>query len=62
LVERTAAQLRDGGLRVLLPERLPCNDGGIAFGQLAIAAARAAAATAVVPVVAGRDAATSFTH
>ena len=28
------------GLRVLVPERLPPNDGGICFGQVAVAAAR----------------------
>ena len=39
----TAALLRDAGLRVLTPERLPPNDGGIAYGQLAVAAARLAA-------------------
>ena len=40
LLESTAALLRDAGLRVLTPERLPPNDGGIAYGQVAVAAAR----------------------
>ena len=39
LLERTAAALRQRGLRVLIPERLPANDGGISYGQAAIAAA-----------------------
>jgi hydrogenase maturation protein HypF len=42
LVERVAADLRHAGLRVLVPERLPPNDGGISYGQAAIAAARQA--------------------
>ena len=40
LLESTVALLRDAGLRVLTPERLPPNDGGIAYGQVAVAAAR----------------------
>jgi hydrogenase maturation protein HypF len=43
LVEATAAGLRRQGLRVLLPERLPANDGGISYGQAAVAARRMAA-------------------
>jgi hydrogenase maturation protein HypF len=39
LLERAAAALRRTGLRVLVPERLPPGDGGIAFGQAAVAAA-----------------------
>jgi hydrogenase maturation protein HypF len=40
LLERTVERLADSGLRVLVPERLPPNDGGISFGQAAVAAAR----------------------
>ncbi len=43
LLEQTVAILRDGALRVLFPTRLPPNDGGIAYGQVAVAAARAGA-------------------
>jgi len=42
LLERTAAALEHAGVRVLVPERLPPNDGGVAFGQAAVAAARSA--------------------
>ena len=42
LVERTVALLEERGLRVLLPELLPAGDGGISYGQAAVAAARLA--------------------
>ncbi len=40
LLERTAALAERAGLRVLTPVALPPNDGGISFGQAAVAAAR----------------------
>jgi hydrogenase maturation protein HypF len=39
LLERAVAALERAGLRVLVPERLPPNDGGISYGQAAVAAA-----------------------
>jgi hydrogenase maturation protein HypF len=44
LLELTIDALLDSGLRVLVPQALPPNDGQIAFGQVAVAAARIAAA------------------
>jgi hydrogenase maturation protein HypF len=43
LLEAVAAGLEREGLEVLLPTRVPPNDGGIAYGQAAVAAARLAA-------------------
>jgi hydrogenase maturation protein HypF len=43
LLEGTVDLLGSRGLRVLTPERLPVGDGGIAYGQLAVAAAQLAA-------------------
>jgi hydrogenase maturation protein HypF len=40
LLERTARALTRAGLRVLVPERLPPNDGGLSYGQAVIAASR----------------------
>lgn len=44
LLEGVAAELARAGLRVLVPSSVPPGDGGISFGQAAIAAARGAAA------------------
>lgn len=40
LLDATVFALEQRGLRVLVPERLPPNDGAISFGQAAVAAAR----------------------
>ena len=39
LLDSVSGALTDAGLRVLVPERLPVNDGGIAYGQAAVGAA-----------------------
>jgi hydrogenase maturation protein HypF len=59
LIERSAAELARAGFQVLTPLRISPNDGGIAYGQAAIAAAcsRAVApAGAVSPRGGGRNA------
>ncbi len=45
LLEAAAAELERRGLEVLVPRRVPPNDGGISFGQAAIAAATIAETT-----------------
>jgi hydrogenase maturation protein HypF len=40
LLELTVAELERAGLQTLVPERLPPGDGGISYGQAAVAAAR----------------------
>ena len=40
LLEGVSGALRESGVRVLSPERVPANDGGLALGQIVIAAAR----------------------
>lgn len=40
LLDRTVSALKRVGLRPLVPERLPPGDGGISYGQAAVAAAR----------------------
>jgi hydrogenase maturation protein HypF len=42
LTEQTVGLLRDSGFNVYLPERLPCNDAALSFGQAAEIAAREA--------------------
>jgi hydrogenase maturation protein HypF len=44
LLELAAARLDSQGFRVLLPERIPCNDGGLSYGQVAEFLGAAAAA------------------
>jgi len=44
LLESAAARLERSGFRVLLPGRIPCNDGGLSYGQVAEHLGRAAAA------------------
>ncbi|WP_232664519.1 carbamoyltransferase HypF [Pseudonocardia sp. TRM90224] len=40
LLERVRTGLEATGLRVLVHSRMPCNDGGISLGQVAVAASR----------------------
>jgi hydrogenase maturation protein HypF len=40
LRNRLTAVLTERGFNVLLPEKVPCNDGGVSYGQLVVAAAK----------------------
>ena len=42
LLEAVAGRLESAGKQVLLPRRIPANDGGLSLGQAAVAAARLA--------------------
>ncbi|MBQ6809053.1 MAG: carbamoyltransferase HypF [Firmicutes bacterium] len=55
LLERTIALLKEKGFRVLLNEQVPCNDGGISYGQAAVAAARILGGDFHVPGCAGKS-------
>ncbi len=45
LTAQAVTRLERRGLRVLLAQRLPAGDGGVSFGQAAVAAARAGRAS-----------------
>nr|WP_312857330.1 hypothetical protein [Neobacillus endophyticus] len=40
LRKRLNAELLDMGFNVYLPEYIPCNDGGLSYGQLTVATAK----------------------
>ncbi|MFK9093344.1 carbamoyltransferase HypF [Bacillus salipaludis] len=41
--KRLAVELRERSFDVFVPEQVPCNDGGLSYGQLAVAAAKRSA-------------------
>ena len=40
LRKRLTAELKERGFQVFVPEKVPCNDGGLSYGQLIVAAAK----------------------
>ena len=40
LRKRITAELMQSGFNVYVPEKVPCNDGGLSYGQLVVAAAK----------------------
>ncbi|WP_066313246.1 carbamoyltransferase HypF [Bacillus sp. FJAT-29814] len=47
LRKRISEELSNRGFRVYVPETVPCNDGGLSYGQLAVAAAKRRVETCV---------------
>ncbi|MBO0958273.1 carbamoyltransferase HypF [Neobacillus sp. MM2021_6] len=43
LRKRISAELNERSFRVFVPEKVPCNDGGLSYGQLVVAAAKRSA-------------------
>jgi hydrogenase maturation protein HypF len=50
LLDGISRRLTAAGLRVLVHSRVPCNDGGISLGQVAVAAATCAPEVAAKPL------------
>lgn len=62
LLEGVVAELARSGLRILTPSLVPPNDGGISFGQAAIAAARGSAGAVRSSSLAGEAAPVGGVH
>ena len=55
LAERAATLLRQCGFEVHLPLRVPCNDGGLCYGQVIEAAYRTVGVPGVNPATTAHD-------